>query len=115
MARINVTLKASERDALRVLAKREFRDPRAQAALIIRRALEAAGLLPTESGNDDGASDPAAPTPTIFAEKVDVHAQQFNQAVNQHGGVNIIVRGNAKIDGDVLGRDKVTTEFETTE
>ena len=46
MARITLSLKANERDALCLLAKREFRDPRAQAALIIRRELERAGLVP---------------------------------------------------------------------
>ena len=48
MARIFITLKPQERDALRTLAEREFRDPRAQAALIIREALEKRGLLPAE-------------------------------------------------------------------
>lgn len=45
MARIMVLLNANERDALRQLAERELRDPRAQAALLIRRGLESAGLI----------------------------------------------------------------------
>ena len=54
MARVTVTLKANERDALRTLAESEFRDPRAQAALIIRCELERVGLLPancTDAGD----------------------------------------------------------------
>lgn len=57
MARVTITLEAKERDALCVLAERERRDPRAQAALIIRRELERAGLLPVDS---NGAPEPAA-------------------------------------------------------
>lgn len=45
MARVVVLLEQDERDALCALAEREFRDPRAQAALIIRRELERAGLV----------------------------------------------------------------------
>ena len=48
MARIFITLKSAEREALRVLAEREFRDPRAQAALLLREALEKRGLLPAD-------------------------------------------------------------------
>jgi hypothetical protein len=47
MTRITVPLKSSERDALWKLAERERRDPRDQAALIVVRALEQAGFLPT--------------------------------------------------------------------
>jgi hypothetical protein len=47
MTRIMITLPQNEREALRELAQREHRDPRAQAALIIRDGLERAGLLPT--------------------------------------------------------------------
>ena len=46
MARIIVPLKITERDALVQLAERERRDPRDQAALIVVRELERAGLLP---------------------------------------------------------------------
>jgi hypothetical protein len=55
MARITVSLKATEREALRVLAEREFRDPRAQAAIIIRRELERAGLLAAADGRPETA------------------------------------------------------------
>ncbi len=48
MTRVIVPLRASERNALRVLAKQEFRDPQAQAALIIRRELQRLGLLPPD-------------------------------------------------------------------
>ena len=43
--RIVVTLEKEERQALSTLAEREYRNPRAQAALIIRRELERCGLL----------------------------------------------------------------------
>jgi hypothetical protein len=46
MTRVTVTLLDEERDALHVLAQRERRDPRMQAALLIRRELERAGVLP---------------------------------------------------------------------
>ena len=49
MARIFITLKSTEREALRVLAEREERDPRRQAALLLREALENRGLLPTDA------------------------------------------------------------------
>ncbi len=45
MPRITVTLNKTERDALVQLAEHERRDPRAQAALIIRRALARRKLL----------------------------------------------------------------------
>lgn len=48
MPRLMVTLQLSEREALLRLARREKRDPRNQAALIIRRELERAGLLVPE-------------------------------------------------------------------
>ena len=50
MARIMVTLGSDETEALRALAEEERRDPRAQAALLIRRGLERVGLLPPPSG-----------------------------------------------------------------
>lgn len=49
MARVIVDLGEHERSALTVLAKREKRIPRAQAALIIRRELERRGILPERS------------------------------------------------------------------
>ena len=48
MTRITVTLTDEEREALRVLAFKERRDSRAQAALIIREVLEKRGLLPAD-------------------------------------------------------------------
>lgn len=43
--RIMITLLDDERKALRILARRERREPREQAALIIRHELEQLGLL----------------------------------------------------------------------
>lgn len=45
MARVMINLEEEERDALVLLAQREKRDPRRQAAMIIRRTLEEHGLL----------------------------------------------------------------------
>ena len=44
-----ISLDGDERVALVRLAERERRDPRAQAALMIRRELERQGLLPSEA------------------------------------------------------------------
>lgn len=44
--RLIFTIQKDEKDALRTLAAREYRDYRAQAALIIRQELERRGLLP---------------------------------------------------------------------
>lgn len=56
--RIYVPLDASERQALARLGELERRDPRAQAALLIRQQLERLGLLPLS---------PASPT--IFTQE----------------------------------------------
>ena len=48
MMRITINLFENEKQALKVLARREYRTPRAQAALIIRRELERCGLLVQE-------------------------------------------------------------------
>ena len=45
MTRITLTLTAEERAALLALARQERRDPRFQAAIEIRQALERAGYL----------------------------------------------------------------------
>jgi hypothetical protein len=50
MIRFTVALEQDERDALRILAERERRDPRAQAAFLIRCELERHGLLPENTG-----------------------------------------------------------------
>lgn len=48
MTRITISLRDQEKIALRILAESEFRDPRAQAALIIRQELERRGFLQAE-------------------------------------------------------------------
>jgi hypothetical protein len=45
MTRITISLKDQEKMALCALAEKKFRDPRAQAALIIRQELERQGFL----------------------------------------------------------------------
>ena len=68
MARIMISLETKEKAALIELALQEYRDPRAQAALIIRRELERKNLLPSqlkdmerieEAGTGHAASEPA--------------------------------------------------------
>ena len=49
MTQITISLKDQEKMALRVLADKEFRDPRQQAALIIRKELQRRGLLILQS------------------------------------------------------------------
>lgn len=49
MTRITITLSDEEKTALRSLSEKEFRDPRMQAALIIRRELEKQGLVESVS------------------------------------------------------------------
>jgi hypothetical protein len=49
MAKIIVYLRDQENDALHRLAQKEYRQPKAQAALIIRRELERQGMLETTS------------------------------------------------------------------
>jgi hypothetical protein len=46
MNRLNVYIQQAERAALLQLAQNERRDPRDQAALLIRQRLEQLGLLP---------------------------------------------------------------------
>ena len=48
MVKCQVSLDTFLFKALRLLAEQEFRDPRAQAALIIRRELERASLLKSD-------------------------------------------------------------------
>jgi len=47
--RITIHLRQDEHEALWCVAERERRDPRDQAALIIRRELERAGLLKSDN------------------------------------------------------------------
>lgn len=49
MPRITINLSEKEKAALRVLAEKESREPRAQAALIIRQELERLGFLIVET------------------------------------------------------------------
>lgn len=51
-SRITIVFAQSERAALDELARREYRDVRQQAAVIIRRELQRRGLLPTDDTPD---------------------------------------------------------------
>ena len=48
MAKVIIHLRDHELTALNDLAQREYRTPKAQAALIIRRELQKLGMLPGE-------------------------------------------------------------------
>jgi len=48
MAKVIIYLRDHELTALNDLAQREYRAPKAQAALIIRRELEKLGMIPGE-------------------------------------------------------------------
>jgi hypothetical protein len=52
MPMLKIVLLPTEREALRELADRELRDPRQQAAVIIRRELQRRGLLPADNTPD---------------------------------------------------------------
>lgn len=45
MARIMITMSKEEKEALILLSQKELRDPRSQAALIIRQHLQDIGLI----------------------------------------------------------------------
>ncbi len=61
--RLTVTLLREERSALAQLAERERREPRAQAAVLIRQALEKLGLLqPATPGNNQQGEAQHEPT-----------------------------------------------------
>jgi hypothetical protein len=49
MSRITISLQADEYGALRELSERERRNPRDQAALLVRESLQRLGLLSAES------------------------------------------------------------------
>ena len=62
ITRITINLEREERAALMQLAERERRDPRSQAAWLIRQQLEQLGLLPlapvgSESVSEMGIAD----------------------------------------------------------
>ena len=48
MAKVIIYLPDNESEALKDLAQREYRAPKAQAALIIRKELERLGMIQTE-------------------------------------------------------------------
>lgn len=64
MTRITIKLTDREKNALRTLSENQFRDPRAQAALIIRRELERLQLIeplaPIQNDEQPAQDKPAA-------------------------------------------------------
>lgn len=61
MIRITVTLHQDEHEALLVLAERERRNPREQAAVLIRGGLERHGLLTVKAHRHTHEHHPDAP------------------------------------------------------
>jgi len=68
MIRITITLDDRAKVGLQRLAEKEFRDPRAQAALIIRKELEKRGLIASAESPALNACHADADTPTYNAE-----------------------------------------------
>ncbi len=67
MAKVIIYLREHEVAALNSLAEREYRAPRAQAALIIRNELQRLGLIPSRVPGDEGtASAPALEQPSVL-------------------------------------------------
>lgn len=58
MAKVIIYLRDHELTALNDLAQREYRAPKAQAALIIRRELEKLGLIPGEQPDQSNQTGP---------------------------------------------------------
>lgn len=56
-SRITIVLAQGERAALDDLARREYRDVRQQAVVIIRQELERCGLLPIHNAADPSSTD----------------------------------------------------------
>jgi hypothetical protein len=67
VARIMITLSRVEKDALLILSEKELRDPRAQAALIIREELQRQGLIPIHSKPQFEEHEDVAPDCDQFA------------------------------------------------
>ncbi len=61
MIKFTVILKSEERAALIELAQRERRDPRSQAACLIRDGLQVRGLLPTDTPPISSSAQPQQP------------------------------------------------------
>ena len=108
MTRVSVYLNDNEFSALQHMAKRELRGLRKQAAWIIRRELEKAGLLAPAMQSVASGAVPgvvfdqrgAIVTQTVFATG--------SQQVNQSGEVNVNSGRDTTAGGDVTGRDKVS-------
>ena len=67
MAKVIIYLRDNESAALNDLAQREYRAPKAQAALIIRKELERLGMIQTEQGQVMPVADATARSQTECA------------------------------------------------
>lgn len=79
-SRITITLDDAEAEALAVLAQRERRHPREQAAMMIRRELERRGLLAELSAQDllpDSEREAVVMRQMAFEDNADVLARVY--------------------------------------
>ena len=60
MAKVIIYLREHEFSALNDLAQREYRAPKAQAALIIRRELEKLGMIPNARPAQSNEAEPSS-------------------------------------------------------
>ncbi|MGA7192109.1 MAG: hypothetical protein WBW94_00655 [Anaerolineales bacterium] len=83
MSRITLSLESVEKDALVVLAEKEFRNPRQQAALIIRQELERRGLLVIQTEPSRKVSKiPVIPNATTVLADVTCSILLIKQIIN---------------------------------
>ncbi|MCJ7432286.1 MAG: hypothetical protein MUO77_02235 [Anaerolineales bacterium] len=68
MAKVIIYLRGHDLTALNDLAQREYRAPKAQAALIIRRELERLGMIPGEQQGNQNEPLPDARDRTVTVE-----------------------------------------------
>jgi hypothetical protein len=83
MVRVTITLNNFERDALLRLAVSERRDPRAQAAVLIREALVFHRLLPSQEMN---ASEIAARDANAANKTATYDSEAFMSREVEHAG-----------------------------
>jgi hypothetical protein len=67
MTRISVPLSVTEREALRLLAQRELRDPREHVRYLLQRELSTQGML---NGNENPGAEAAKQSSTRVLESV---------------------------------------------
>ncbi len=76
-SRITITLDDAEEKALIALAQRERRQPRDQAAMMIRHELERRGLLVDDVGTVGSRSAAELPSQDVDGDRADVLARVY--------------------------------------